>query len=64
MLAGLRLAAEDPAALLDPRHEAKALALFGADGSALDEVVRLADELRRDVVGDDVTYVVNRNINF
>ena len=24
----------------------------------------LADDLRRDVVGDDVTYVVNRNINF
>ena len=24
----------------------------------------LADDLRRDAVGDDVTYVVNRNINF
>ncbi|HEX2355292.1 MAG TPA: 5-amino-6-(D-ribitylamino)uracil--L-tyrosine 4-hydroxyphenyl transferase CofH, partial [Micromonosporaceae bacterium] len=62
--AGLRLAAEDPAALLEPRHEPAALALFGADGAALDTLVRLADDVRRDAVGDDVTYVVNRNINF
>ncbi|MEU7614749.1 bifunctional FO biosynthesis protein CofGH [Micromonospora rifamycinica] len=62
--AGLRLAADDPAALLDARHEALALALFGADGPALDELCRLADDVRRDTVGDDVTYVVNRNINF
>jgi FO synthase len=27
-------------------------------------VCRLADDLRRETVGDDVTYVVNRNINF
>ncbi|MGW3896943.1 bifunctional FO biosynthesis protein CofGH [Micromonospora profundi] len=64
LAAGLRLAADDPAALLDPRHTDAALALFGADGSALDEVCRIADDVRRDVVGDDVTYVVNRNINF
>ncbi|MCX4386593.1 bifunctional FO biosynthesis protein CofGH [Micromonospora peucetia] len=62
--AGLRLAADDPAALLDPGHEAAALALFGADGPALDELCRLADDVRRAAVGDDVTYVVNRNINF
>ncbi|MCW3839809.1 bifunctional FO biosynthesis protein CofGH [Micromonospora yasonensis] len=62
--AGLRLAAADPAALLEPAHEAKALALFGADGPALDELCRIADDVRRDAVGDDVTYVVNRNINF
>ncbi|MGC5018417.1 bifunctional FO biosynthesis protein CofGH [Micromonospora sp. DT47] len=62
--AGLRLAADDPAALLEPRHADAALALFGADGPALDELCRLADDVRRDVVGDDVTYVVNRNINF
>ncbi|AVT38888.1 bifunctional FO biosynthesis protein CofGH [Plantactinospora sp. BB1] len=62
--AGLRLAADDPAALLEPRHEAAALALFAADGPALDELCRIADEVRRDAVGDDVTYVVNRNINF
>ncbi len=28
------------------------------------ETFRIADELRREVVGDTVTYVVNRNINF
>ncbi|MBQ0903012.1 bifunctional FO biosynthesis protein CofGH [Micromonospora sp. U21] len=61
---GLRLAADDPAALLEPGHTDAALALFGADGPALDELCRLADEVRRDAVGDDVTYVVNRNINF
>ncbi|NLU79414.1 bifunctional FO biosynthesis protein CofGH [Micromonospora sp. HNM0581] len=62
--AGLRLAADDPAALLEPRHTDAALALFGVDGQALDELCRTADELRRRAVGDDVTYVVNRNINF
>ncbi|MET8119092.1 bifunctional FO biosynthesis protein CofGH [Micromonospora sp. NPDC005189] len=62
--AGLRLAADDPAALLEPRHADAALALFGADGPALDQLCRLADDVRRDAVGDDVTYVVNRNINF
>ncbi|WP_328339950.1 bifunctional FO biosynthesis protein CofGH [Micromonospora sp. NBC_00421] len=62
--AGLRLAADDPAALLEPRHADAALALFGADGPALDALCRLADDVRRDTVGDDVTYVVNRNINF
>ncbi|WP_422773339.1 bifunctional FO biosynthesis protein CofGH [Plantactinospora sp. WMMC1484] len=62
--AGLRLAADDPAALLEPRHEAAALALLTADGAALDELCRIADDVRRAAVGDDVTYVVNRNINF
>ncbi|MFU8870551.1 bifunctional FO biosynthesis protein CofGH [Micromonospora sp. SL4-19] len=62
--AGLRLAGDDPAALLDPRHTDAALALFAADGPALDELCRIADDVRRDAVGEDVTYVVNRNINF
>ncbi len=62
--AGLKLAAEDPAALLLPRHEDEAMALFDADGSALDELARIADDLRKDVNGEDITYVVNRNINF
>ncbi|GIF53859.1 FO synthase subunit 1 /FO synthase subunit 2 [Asanoa ferruginea] len=64
VLAGLRLAAADPAALLEERHEAATMALFNADGTALDELCRIADDVRRDTVGDDVTYVVNRNINF
>jgi FO synthase len=60
--AALRLAADDPAALLG--REDLALALFAADGQALEELCRVADDVRRDTVGDDVTYVVNRNINF
>jgi FO synthase len=34
------------------------------EGPALDAVTQLADDLRKDAVGDVVTYVVNRNINF
>jgi FO synthase len=62
--AGLRLAAQNPAALLEPAHTDLALALFAAAGPALDTLVQLADDVRRDAVGDDITYVVNRNINF
>jgi FO synthase len=58
--AALRVAADDPARLTD----AQALALITADGADLDAVCRLADDVRRDTVGDEVTYVVNRNINF
>ena len=64
VLAGLKLAAENPGALLEKEHEDKAMALFNADGSALDELARIADDLRKEVNGDDITYVVNRNINF
>ncbi|GGF55008.1 putative 7,8-didemethyl-8-hydroxy-5-deazariboflavin synthase (FO synthase) [Marmoricola endophyticus] len=39
-------------------------ALITAEGDELAAVTRLADDLRRQAVGDDVTYVVNRNINF
>ena len=38
--------------------------LFEADGPALLALMATADELRRRAVGDTVTYVVNRNINF
>ncbi|MCO1654829.1 bifunctional FO biosynthesis protein CofGH [Pseudonocardia humida] len=62
--AGLRLAGSDPAALLDPANHTAAMALILADGPALEELTGLADALRAQVVGDDVTYVVNRNINF
>ncbi|MER7501265.1 bifunctional FO biosynthesis protein CofGH [Nonomuraea pusilla] len=58
--AALRRAEADPAGLTD----AEAVALLGAEGGALDELAGIADELRRQAVGDDVTYVVNRNINF
>ncbi|SEM80602.1 bifunctional FO biosynthesis protein CofGH [Nonomuraea pusilla] len=56
----LKRAEADPAGLTD----AEAVALLGAEGDALDELAGIADELRRQAVGDDVTYVVNRNINF
>jgi FO synthase len=58
--AALRAAERDPAGL----SEAAAMALVHADGPALAELARLADDLRRAVNGDEVTYVVNRNINF
>ncbi|MEV7965240.1 bifunctional FO biosynthesis protein CofGH [Sphaerisporangium sp. NPDC088356] len=60
MREALRRAASDPAGLTD----AQALTLLSADGADLDELCRVADDLRRQAVGDDVTYVVNRNINF
>ncbi|MDN3260885.1 bifunctional FO biosynthesis protein CofGH [Streptomyces sp. CSDS2] len=56
----LRTAADDPARLTD----AEALALLHADGPALDALCRVADDVRRSAVGDDVTYIVTRNINF
>ena len=40
------------------------LRLATAEGPALDALVALADRLRRETVGETVTYVVNRNINF
>ena len=58
--AALRAAERDPGGLT----ETHAVALMTSDGAALDAVCRLADQLRRDDVGEDVTYVVNRNINF
>ncbi|GAB2598519.1 FO synthase [Paractinoplanes abujensis] len=64
VLTGLKLAASDPAKLLLPEHEDAAMALFNADGEALDELAHIADDLRKHVNGDDITYVVNRNINF
>ncbi|MFF9096290.1 bifunctional FO biosynthesis protein CofGH [Streptomyces sp. NPDC014802] len=56
----LRTAADDPTALTD----AEALALLHADGPALDALCRVADDVRKSAVGDDVTYIVTRNINF
>ncbi|MFI0223330.1 bifunctional FO biosynthesis protein CofGH [Streptomyces lydicus] len=56
----LARAADDPTRLTD----AEALALLHADGPALDALCGIADDLRRATVGDDVTYIVTRNINF
>jgi FO synthase len=38
--------------------------LFTAEGRDFDAVCRTADELRKDRVGDAVTHVINRNINY
>jgi 7,8-didemethyl-8-hydroxy-5-deazariboflavin synthase CofH subunit len=38
--------------------------LATAEGSSLEALVAMADRLRRETVGDTITYVVNRNINF
>ncbi|WP_460649026.1 bifunctional FO biosynthesis protein CofGH [Kribbella endophytica] len=56
----LAAAERDPAGLSD----SQALTLMTATGPALDQLAKIADDLRKAVVGDDVTYVVNRNINF
>lgn len=58
------LAWSDPAALARPDNESLALALFAATGEQVAEVAAAADALRRRRVGEDVTYVVNRNLNF
>ncbi|WP_131737840.1 bifunctional FO biosynthesis protein CofGH [Actinomadura roseirufa] len=58
--AALARAERDPAGISDD----EALALLHADGPELDALAALADGLRRDTVGDEVTYVVTRNINF
>ncbi|MFF9900466.1 bifunctional FO biosynthesis protein CofGH [Streptomyces longispororuber] len=58
--AALATAADDPTRLTD----AEALALLHADGPALDALCRVADDVRKSAVGDDVTYIVTRNINF
>ncbi|MFI7386096.1 bifunctional FO biosynthesis protein CofGH [Streptomyces sp. NPDC049813] len=56
----LAVAAADPTRLTDDQ----ALALLHADGPALDALCGIADDIRRSVVGDEVTYIVTRNINF
>ena len=56
----LRQAERDPLVLTD----AQAVALLSADGPDLEALAGLADALRREVAGEDVTYVVTRNINF
>jgi len=59
-LSALAAAERDPGRLSDE----DALTLMSAEGDLLQQVIRLADDLRKETVGDEVTYVVNRNINF
>ncbi|WP_133851296.1 bifunctional FO biosynthesis protein CofGH [Labedaea rhizosphaerae] len=57
----LRHAEADPGGLSD----VDALTLLDAEeGAELTALAALADSVRRDTVGDEVTYVVTRNINF
>src|SRR5262249_19712279 len=51
--AALRQAERDPAALTDDQ----AIALLSADGDDLEALAAIADGLRREVNGDDVTFV-------
>ena len=44
--------------------EEEVVTLFSSKGKDLTALLAAADHLRRQTVGDDVTYVVNRNINF
>lgn len=60
LVAALRSAERNPAGCTDDEY----LALATAEGPGLEAVVALADALRKEAVGDTVTYVVNRNINF
>ncbi len=60
VLAALRHAADSPGGIGDD----EALALLSADGPELEALAKIADDVRRDTAGDEVTYVVTRNINF
>ena len=44
--------------------EQQLISLFGARGASFDEVCAAADALRRDIAGDDISYIVTRNINY
>ena len=48
----------------DRLDDDEVLRLFGARGLPFEAVCQAADELRREVSGDTVAYVVNRNINY
>ncbi len=43
---------------------AEIMALFATRGAGAQAVVEAADALRREAKGDEVTYVINRNINY
>ncbi len=44
--------------------EQEIVRLFSARGSNFRKVCEVANEIRREAVGNDITYVVNRNINY
>jgi FO synthase len=63
--AGTRTSAILSAALAGhPLTETDIVRLFSVEGRELDAVIAAANQLRHESVGDTVTYVVNRNINY
>jgi FO synthase len=58
------LAVLDRARAGHPLGEAEVVRLFAARGRAVAAICGAADELRREVNGDRVSYVVNRNVNY
>lgn len=60
VVAALRSAERNPSGCTDDEY----VTLAHAEGVELDAVSAFADRLRAERVGDAVTYVVNRNINF
>ena len=48
----------------DELGEAEIVTLFSARGTEVNAVAEVADDLRRQAVGDVVTFVANRNINY
>ena len=55
----LARAENDPAGLSDEAY----VDLLAADGEELQALAELADEVRREVVGDQLTFVANRNLD-
>jgi FO synthase len=47
-----------------PPDRDEVVRLFRARGAEVELIASVADRIRRDAVGDTVTYVVNRNINY
>ena len=54
----------DKAAREEPLTESEVVRLFEARGEDFNAVVQAADRIRREVCGDTVSFVVNRNINY
>ena len=44
--------------------EEEIIKLFSARGKGLEAICKSADQLRYNLVGDSVSYIVNRNINY
>jgi 7,8-didemethyl-8-hydroxy-5-deazariboflavin synthase CofH subunit/7,8-didemethyl-8-hydroxy-5-deazariboflavin synthase CofG subunit len=45
-------------------EHAELVTLFEARGADFNDIVEVADQVRRDLVGDPISFVINRNINY